>query len=293
MQVDGIGWLEWTLICVLILIASGLLALTVRKSSNSKLDNEKYDSYEFESDETLKTDTHPEKEEVSKLSVNEEILETPEEIVPFTPPQEIVLYRYNIKNSFKSFGKISISPNEALLSKSEAINDINEKLKQKASNLGANVVIEVKYNQKISTLFRKLEGSGTAAYIKNIENMERAPPSGNSFSIFAGIIWIFLGVLGYNDFHQFYIPLGLSMIIWGVFTRYGYINNIFFVASLSIIILYTLQLQSYVLKNGIQLFNFEFYLVMGLFLVLLFSFIHIFRNRENDPNLLWKNEWSL
>jgi len=67
--------------------------------------------------------------------------------IPFTPPEDVKLYHYNIKKPFKSFKKIYARSDNSLESDA-AINDINEKLKEKASDLGANAIINVGYEKR-------------------------------------------------------------------------------------------------------------------------------------------------
>lgn len=217
---------------------------------------------------------------------------TSKEPILFTPPEEIGLYHYNIKKPFKSFRKIYAHSDKSLESIA-AIDDVNEKLKEKASDLGANAVIRVGYEQGILTLFRGIRGIGQAVYIKDLENVEKTNPQGTAFYMIMGFFWVIIGLFGFNDYHQFLLPIGISMIIYGVFNRLGYINKTFFLAFLGIIIVSGLILGKYILKNGIQLFNFDFYFSTGIFAMLLIFFIYSYTNRKNDPNISWKDEWGI
>ncbi len=299
LQVEGIGWLEWVLICILIVFSSGILALAIRRS-NSKSSDEKEDrSGRAGSDKMIdKTDGNFEKDE----NVEDKILKPPvdrrnkiktfKEAIPFTPPEEVKLYPYNIKNSFKTFKSIKVRSDDALKSKNEIIDDVNYKLKVKAFNLGANAVIGVRYEQGILTLFRGIKGVGRAVYIKDIANVEKKYPSG-TVPLLLGAMWVILGLVAEHDYQQFYIPIGLSMIIFGISYRQRYMNKTFFLAFSGIIIVNGLIWGKYVFKNGIQLFNLDFYFSTGIFAILLTVFVYSYKNRKNDPNLLWKDEWGI
>jgi len=303
MQADGIGFAEWTLTNILIIFISGILALKIRRSSGSKLP-ENDEKAEKNSQEVYidkindKIGDKPEKDKniedkFSKYPIMKSDKFKPfKEPIPFTPPEEVKLYPYNIKNLFKSFRKITVRSDKSLES-TAAKDDVNEKLREKASNVGANAVIRVRYEQGIFTLFRGIRGVGQAVYIKDLENVEKTHPPGSGLLLFLGVVWLILGLMGYNDYHQFYIPIGLIMIIYGFFTLRGYTNKTFFLALLSIIIIYGLQLLLYILKNGIQLSNFEFYFGTGFFVLLLISFVYSYRLRKNDPNLSWRDEWGV
>jgi hypothetical protein len=302
MQADGIGFAEWTLTNILIIFISGILALKIRRSSGSKLP-ENDEKAEKNSQEVYidkindKIGDKPEKDKniedkFSKYPIMKSDKFKPfKEPIPLTPPKEVKIYPYNIKNSFKSFGRISVRSDKSLESKTAAMDEIGNKLEEKASNLGANAVIMVRYQQGIFTLFRGIRGVGRAVYIEDLENVEKAnPPSG--YLLVFGVLWVLLGLLGLNDYYQFYIPFGLFMIISGIFTRRGYINKTFFLALAGVITLLGLQLVRYILKNNIQLYNLEFYLGTAFFAILLIVFIYSYKRRKDDSNLEWRDNWG-
>ena len=297
LQVDGIGWLEWTLTCILIVISSGILALTIRRS-NSKSTDIKDDRSRANIDEmpdktdNLNKDENTEDKVLETSVKKRNRIRTFKEAIPFTPPEEVKLYPYNIKNSFKTVGSIKVRSDDALKSKDETIDDVDYKLKVKASNLGANAVIGVRYEQGIFTLFRGIRGVGRAVYIKDIANVERKYPSGTIYLVL-GVWWVITGLIGSHDYQQFYIPFGLAMIIFGISTRQRYINKTFFLAFSGIIIVNGLIWGKYLLKNGIQIFNPDFYFSTSLFALIVIIFIYSFKKRKNDPNLSWKDEWGI
>lgn len=254
--------------------------------------------YEDDIDKMNDTEENPEKgESIEDKFSKYPLMRNPrfkpvKEIIPFTPPEEVKLYRYNIKKPFKSFKRISVRSNEHMYSKTAAIDDVNGKLKEKASSLGANAVIRVVYNQSIFSSFRGMKGTGQAVYIEDLENIEKTFPTGSGLSIFLGISWLFLGLLGYNDYHQFYISFGLILILEGVFIRLDYINKTYFLVFLSIIFLNGLMWGRYNFGNGIQLYNPVFYFNTGIFAVIIIAFVYLYKNRKNDPNRLWKDQWG-
>ncbi len=294
-QVDGVGWLEWVLTCILVVISSGILALIIRRSNSKSPDKENKSDYRVNKEMLDKTDNLKKdkniEDKVLKAPVKQSRIRTFEESIPFTSPEEIKLYHYNIKNPFKTFRRITVRSDKALGSETEAMDDVNEKLKERASNLGANAVIGVRYEKGIFTLFRGIRGIGQAVYIKDMENVEKKYPSG-TVPILLGAMWVILGLLGYHDYQQFYIPFGLAMIILGISTRQRYMNKIFFLAFSGIIILGGLIWAKYVLKNGIQMFNPDFYFSTGLFALIVIIFIYSFKNRKDDPNISWRNNWG-
>lgn len=203
------------------------------------------------------------------------------EAIPFTPPEDVKLYHYNIKKPFKSFRKIYARSYNSWESDA-AINDINEKLKEKASNLGANAIINVSYEKGILTLFRGIRGIGQAVYIKDLENIEKTYPAGNTFLLIYGFFWLIWGLLDfYNYYKLFLVLIGLSMIIYCVFARHDYITKTFLLAFLSIIVIGGLMWGNYILKNGIQLSSFGFYLGTGVFTALLISFVYSYLKKRS------------
>jgi hypothetical protein len=207
---------------------------------------------------------------------------------PFTPPEGVKLYHYNIKKPFKSFRKIYVRSDKSL-GPNEAIEDVNKKLKEKASNLGANTVINVGYEQGILTLFRGIMGIGQAVYVEDLENVEKTHLPDTSIYI-GGLLWLYFGLQGY--YHHFSLPVGLLMILHGIFTRGGYINKTYFMIFFGILIFNGLILGGYVLKNGIQLYNLEFYWGIGFFAVILIAFVYSYKNRKNNLKLIWRDQWS-
>lgn len=294
-QADGIGLAEWTLTCIMIIFISGVLALKIRRrSSGFKLpeSDEREDKWDYEVD-IDKTDEKIENTEdkFSKYPLMKNNKFKPfKKTIPFTPPEEVKIYHYTIKKPFKLFKRISVRSDKSLQSKTTAIDDVNEKLKEKASNLGANAVINVVYKQGIFALFRGVRGYGRAVFIEDLENVEKTYPPGTNFLLILGFFWVMMGLLGFNDHNQFYLPLGITMVIYGVFTRLGYTNKTFFAMFLSIIILCVFQLLLYILKNGIHLYNFEFYFGAGFLAMLVISFVYSYKHRKNDPNLSWKDK---
>ncbi len=203
------------------------------------------------------------------------------EAISFTPPEKVKLYHYNIKKPFKSFKKIYVSSDNSLES-TAAINDINEKLKEKASDLGANAIINVGYEQGILTLFRGIRGIGQAVYIKDLENIEKTYPAGNTFFMIYGFFWLIWGLLDFDNYYKlFFVPVGLSMVIYCVFARRDYITKTFLLAFLSIIVIGGLIWGKYILKNGIQLSSFGFYLGTGVFTVLVGTFLYSYLEKRS------------
>jgi hypothetical protein len=208
------------------------------------------------------------------------------ETIPFTPAEEVKLYRYLIKKPYTSFKRISVRSDKSLSWKTAAIDDVNDKLKEKASNLGGNAVIRVGYDKGIFALFRGIRGYGTAVFIKDLENVEKKPASGWGFW-FLGVYGIYLG-LRYYYFGKILIPIGILYIIYGFFVKWGYKNKTYLLAFLAMIIASGLIWADHILKNGFQLYNYGSYVITGIFIGMLIVFLYEYHNRKNNPEMPWK-----
>jgi len=208
---------------------------------------------------------------------------------PKTRPEDIKLYPFDIKNSYTRIKKITASSDDSIHSESAVNEDINNKLKEEAANLGANAIIELVYEKGIFTLFRGVKGHGNAVFIKDLKSVERKQDSG--LGLFAlGIFFIMQGLVSFPYFPKFLVPIGIFVIINGIFTRLGYKNKTYFLTFLSLIIGFGAIGIFYILKNGFQFYTYDYYLVFMFLLII--AFVYEYLRRENNPKMLWKDQWG-
>ncbi|MDO9627387.1 MAG: HEAT repeat domain-containing protein [Methanobacteriaceae archaeon] len=208
---------------------------------------------------------------------------------PKTRPEDIKLYPFDIKNSYTRIKKITASSDDSIHSESAANEDINNKLKEEAANLGANAIIELVYEKGIFTLFRGVKGHGNAVFIKDLKSVERKQDSG--LGLFAlGIFFIMQGLVSFPYFPKFLVPIGIFVIINGIFTRLGYKNKTYFLTFLSLIIGFGAIGIFYILKNGFQFYTYDYYLVFMFLLII--AFVYEYLKRKSNTNLPWKDQWG-
>jgi hypothetical protein len=200
---------------------------------------------------------------------------------------DIKLYPINIKNSTK-IKRISAHSDKSIDSEELAIDDVNNKLRQEAANLGANAIIELVYEKGIFTLFRGVKGHGNAVFIKDLKNVERKKDSGFIY-FFLGIFWI---LQSNNSESLIFIPVAIFSIIYGIFARWGYKNKTYLLLVLGTVIVSATMWIQYIIKTGFQLYNFNFYFSTAFFIGMVFAFIYEYLRRENDPKMVWKNKWG-
>lgn len=210
--------------------------------------------------------------------------------LPFTPFPEVKIFNFEVKKNY-TFKRISATANPNL-SEDDAINEINDKLKEKTSELGGNAVIKVRYKKGIFNLFRGMKGTGSAVYIKDLNNVERIYPSSlPAFLLGAG--WISLGLLNLWDEDVNYYPfflLGMFLIFNGFFVRKGYKNKTYFLGLVIFIGLYSARLMHYFLNNDFNLYS---YIIMGFFTVLLLvALFYDYYNKDKNLDMPWKDEWG-
>ncbi len=207
---------------------------------------------------------------------------------PKTRPEDIKLYPYHIRNSYIRIKRIIANSDDSIHSESAAREDINNKLKEEAANLGANAIIDVKYNNMIFKFFKGIKYQGTAIIIDNAEEVR--PRVDNSW--FMGGYFIGIGLLYFNDSSIILIPYGLFMIFSEIFIRRGYKNKTYFLVFLVALTASALIWINFIFKNGYQYFNFYFYFITAFFISLIILFIYEYRKRKTDPKMIWKNKWG-
>jgi uncharacterized protein YbjQ (UPF0145 family) len=84
---------------------------------------------------------------------------------------EIAIHVDGITQPYKTVGEITAKVSKAsLLSKSPTIEDVNFKLQEQASKLGANAVLNVKYSRGMSLIsYEVLKAVGTAVIVESDE----------------------------------------------------------------------------------------------------------------------------
>jgi len=84
---------------------------------------------------------------------------------------DIAIHSGMITESFRRIGPVSAKASKAsIFSKSPTIEDVNFKLQEEASKLGANAIIEVEYDRGISlTSYEVLKATGTAVFVESDE----------------------------------------------------------------------------------------------------------------------------
>jgi len=222
--------------------------------------------------------------------------------VSITPPDEIKLCQYNIKNVNKSFKALSVGVDDVLQSETERIDDINRKLKEEASPLGANAVMNVKYRREIRFgLGKVIEGSGQPIYIENTENIIKTAPKGTIINIILGICWITVGL--FNDYNTFRFALYYLLGLSGIYTIFtvvsmwrGYANKTYYLGLFTLTAIYGIKLFYNVPITVFQIsdswFNFSFRLSIAFYILLVSVILFKYKYRKNDLNMPWKDKWG-
>jgi len=85
--------------------------------------------------------------------------------------EDIEIYADGGNKTYEKIGFIKVRVGAAtLLSKTPTIEDVNLKLREKASSIGANAIIKVQYKRGISMLsWKALTASGTAVVMESDE----------------------------------------------------------------------------------------------------------------------------
>lgn len=84
---------------------------------------------------------------------------------------DIAIHAGSIEQPHKALGEITAKVSKgSLLSKSPTIEDVNFKLQEQASKMGANAVVNVKYSRGMSlTSYEVLKATGTAIIVESDE----------------------------------------------------------------------------------------------------------------------------
>jgi hypothetical protein len=84
---------------------------------------------------------------------------------------DIAIHAGSIEQPHKVIGEITAKVSKgSLLSKSPTIEDVNFKLQEQASKIGANAVVNVKYNRGMSLMsYEVLKAVGTAIIVESDE----------------------------------------------------------------------------------------------------------------------------
>lgn len=351
-EVEGVGWTEWTILCILIVLLSGFFAFIIRGTSNSK-SSENYSKKDNKIDykvnikkinykeHKLKKE-HNIEDKVLKSSLNKKqgndvegmvqqlhdnrwqnrykaitslinmgdssaiedvrkLLDDKSSIVretaatylrandalPKTRPEDIELYPFNIKNSYALLGRISVHSDDILDSESAKMDDVNAKLREEAANLGANSIIEVNYGNGILNRDEMIKGQGNAVLIKDMGNVEKAKDSGLILFI-QGFFWILMAI---NWELLIIIPLGIFLIIYGLFLRWGYKNKTYFLAFLGIAIIAAAIWVDNIIKYGFLNYAL-FFINTGIFSSITIILAYEYLKRKNNTNLPWKDQWG-
>lgn len=350
-EVEGVGWTEWTILCILIVLLSGFFAFIIRGVSNSKStendckkDNKtdykvnikkiNYKEHKLKKEhnigaKVLKSSLKKKQgndveglvqklqdkrwqsrykaiislintgdssaiEDVRKLldDENSTVRETAatylraNDALPKISPEDIELYPFNIKNSYASIERISANSDDSLDSESAKMNDVNAKLREEAANLGANAIIEVNYSNGIFNRDEMIKGQGNAVLIKDLENVEKAKDS-YLILLFQGPFLILMSI---NWELLILIPIGIFLIIYGLFVKWGYKNKTYFLAFIGILIISAAIWVDNIIKYGFL--NSDLYINTSIFLVFTVICVYEYLQRKSNTNLPWKDQWG-
>lgn len=108
--------------------------------------------------------------------------------------------------------------------------DINGKLKEETSALGANAVMNIEYRREIRFgLCKVIAASGQPIYIENTENIIKTAPKETNSNIYLGIFCILIGIkncIPHFDFFSYIFSLfGTYFLFTGVSMWRRYTNK--------------------------------------------------------------------
>jgi len=294
-RLELVGFIEWVFFCFLAVFAGGVLAIIIRRyrspgSSHINKDHKMDSTYKLDKIDKSVSLAEKDSDELKKSSkVSKPRLKRVLDTIPHTPVQEVKIFNYNLKKDH-AFKRVTATadPN---LSEEEAINEINDKLKEMASDLGGNAVIKVRYNKRIFNLFGPMKGNGSVVYIKDLDNVERIYPSHWPAFLLGGL-WLFVGLmrlLDNNITYYLYFWLCTILIFNGFFIWRGYKNKTYFLGLVSLIGLWGAFVIQHFLNNGIDVYS---YFGIGFFTVMMIALFYEYYQKDNNPDMPWKDEWK-
>jgi hypothetical protein len=210
---------------------------------------------------------------------------------PKTSSEDIKIYPYNIKNSYTRIKKVTahIDSNH---SKSSNMDDVKDILKENASNLGANALVDVTYKSGFNTLFNGVKGSGIAVIIKNTHELTM-PKLQSQLGI--GALFFIVGSLSYGASDSFmanyFIMWGIFFLFSEIFVRKGYRNKTYFLGLFTVIVGPLAFLALITSENRLNN-DYSYIFFAAAVITLLFVFIYDYRKRKNNPKIPWKDEWG-
>lgn len=87
------------------------------------------------------------------------------------------------------------------------------------------------------------------------------------------------------------IPLGIFLIIYGLFLRWGYKNKTYFLAFLGIAIIAAAIWVDNIIKYGFLNYAL-FFINTGIFSSITIILAYEYLKRKNNTNLPWKDQWG-
>lgn len=209
---------------------------------------------------------------------------------PKTSLDDIKVYPYNIKNSYTRIKRIKARV-DSNYSESSAEEEIERILKENASNLGANALIDVTYKNGLNTFFNGVKGSGIAVIIENTD--ELAQPKLQS-QLGLCVLFLSVGLLNYltsNLLGSFWLIMGIFFLFSEIFARKGYRNKTYFLGLYALIISFVLLIVNVLFETGLNNYYFDIFFV-AIMIIVLSGFTYEYRKRKNNPKIPWKDEWG-
>jgi len=84
---------------------------------------------------------------------------------------------------------------------------------------------------------------------------------------------------------------GAFIIVIGIFNLRGYFNKTYLLILMGMVISSGLFSLWYLIKTGYS-YDADFIYMVGIFMIMSIIMVIVYLSRENDPTLIWKDEWG-
>jgi hypothetical protein len=322
------GWSEWTLICILIIFASGLLALAIRKSSLKSSKNRD----NFEKEETIENNSINTKE---KKENDVEVLVQQLQDKRWQNRYKAIISLINTGDSsaIEDVRKLLDDENSTVLNTAATYLRANDAIPKtrpedielypfNIKNSYASIErisarsddsldsesnmadVNAKLREEAANLganaiievnygkgfFNRDTGFKGHGTAVLIKDTENVEKAQESGLVFI-FIWAPFWILqAINHELISFIPVAIFLIIHGIFLRWGYKNKTYFLAFLAIVITSAALWVDNILKN--DFLNYDFYITTGIFVGLIVICVYEYLQRKSNTNLPWKDQWG-
>jgi hypothetical protein len=108
---------------------------------------------------------------------------------------------------------------------------------------------------------------------------------------FLGISLILLSLIWGMTLQIMFLMWGAFIIVIGIFNLRGYFNKTYLLILMGMVISSGLFSLWYLIKTGYS-YDADFIYMVGIFMIMSIIMVIVYLSRENDPTLIWKDEWG-